>query len=338
MKILISSHYFYPSVGGGETNAEILAREFVNLGHSVKVVTHTPGNNLDSSGEPFPFSIIRVPSSLQLIKLVNWCDVYLQNGISIRAAWPLLFIKKKWVIRHLTWIKHGNSVNILKKIKLSLLRFANSISISQAISKSLPVSSTVIPNPYRDHLFQLMPNKKREKELVFLGRLVSDKGLRVLLEALILLKKQGVNPNLTVIGSGPEEEPLKKFAVSNELSKVTFIGQKIGSDLVSILNEHQIMVVPSLWQEPFGVVALEGIGCGCVIIGSEKGGLKDAIGPCGITFPNGDSEKLAEIILNILNDPGLLKNYQQKAEDHLKKHKQGVVAQNYIKVFNRTLQ
>ncbi|MCB0196579.1 MAG: glycosyltransferase family 1 protein, partial [Anaerolineae bacterium] len=70
MKILLSSRHFYPSIGGSETNAEILAREFTYLNHKVKVVTQTPGTNVDSSGSIFPFEVIRQPSSSKLLNLV----------------------------------------------------------------------------------------------------------------------------------------------------------------------------------------------------------------------------------------------------------------------------
>jgi glycosyltransferase involved in cell wall biosynthesis len=62
------------------------------------------------------------------------------------------------------------------------------------------------------------------------------------------------------------------------------------------MNRHRILVVPSIWEEPFGIVALEGIASGCLAIGSEGGGLADAIGACGMTFPNGDSTALAALL------------------------------------------
>ena len=55
--------------------------------------------------------------------------------------------------------------------------------------------------------------------------------------------------------------------------QVEFTGVLQGETLVRTLNAHRIMVVPSRTPEPFGVVALEGIACGCVVVGSEGGGL-----------------------------------------------------------------
>ena len=72
-----------------------------------------------------------------------------------------------------------------------------------------------------------------------------------------------------------------------------FVGGKFGDELATLLNQHRIMVVPSRWPEPFGLVALEGIACGCAVGGSEEGGLKEAMGPCGISFKNSDYSSLA---------------------------------------------
>ena len=65
---------------------------------------------------------------------------------------------------------------------------------------------------------------------------------------------------------------------------VSFVGPKSGDGLAEILNQHQILVVPSRWAEPFGIVAVEGIACGCVVVGSVAGGLPEAIGGCGVNF------------------------------------------------------
>ena len=93
------------------------------------------------------------------------------------------------------------------------------------------------------------------------------------------------------------------------------------------------MVVPSRWQEPFGIVALEGIACGCVLVGSEGGGLKDAIGPCGMTFPNGSVDHLTQVLANLLSSPDQLQQYRKKANEHLLRHHPTEVAKAYLQVF-----
>jgi glycosyltransferase involved in cell wall biosynthesis len=114
---------------------------------------------------------------------------------------------------------------------------------------------------------------------------------------------------------------------------VTFAGAQTGTQLAATLNAHKILVVPSLWQEPFGVVALEGCACGCVVVGSEGGGLPEAIGPCGVTFPNGDSQALAVRIDELCSSPALLADFRAGARAHLASHSPHAIAAAYLQLF-----
>ena len=105
MKILISSYSFYPNIGGSEVNANVLASEFYRSGHQVKIITKTECNNKSSDDSIFAYRIIRNPSFYKKLKLVKWCDIYFHNGISLRDAWPLIIIKRPWVIRHQTYLR-----------------------------------------------------------------------------------------------------------------------------------------------------------------------------------------------------------------------------------------
>lgn len=339
MKVLIISTLFYPSIGGSQTNAEILAREFVNLGCEVKLITSTPGGQVDSLGNVFTFDIIRQPSIVQLLRHVWWCDVCLQNGLILRSAWAVYLAAKPLVIRHQTWIEGLDKVwNWKAYVKKKLLNYSVSIAISTKIAESLPFPSTLIHNPYRHKLFRIKPNVNRNRDIVYLGRLVRSKGVHVLFDALASLQKQQICPTVTIIGQGDEQPNLKRQAASLGLdSQVKFVGQQVGEALVELLNQHQIMVVPSLWNEPFGVVALEGIACGCVVVGSSGGGLQEAIGPCGLTFPNGEASKLAQILARLLSNPNDLEEYRIQAPGFLKSHRQDVIAQAYLSVLEATV-
>lgn len=335
MKILIYSPLFFPSVGGLENVVSILAHEFFAQGHKVKLISQTP----DPDGKFFPFDVIRRPSSWQFLNLLSWCDLFFQPSISLKGIWALPIQPKPWIVSHNNWYcRNDGSIGWQDYLKHFLIRFATNISVSQAVADHIASPSTVIPNPYRDDLFKQNPAIERDRELVFLGRLVTDKGADLLLQALANLKPQGLTPRLTLIGKGPEESVLKQLAAHLKItSQVDFVGAKVGKDLARSLNAHQIMVVPSRWQEPFGIVALEGIACGCVVVGSDGGGLKDAIGPCGVTFPNNDVDSLSQALAQLLCNPDQLQAYRRKAKAHLSQHHPAVVAQAYLRVFEEAL-
>jgi glycogen(starch) synthase len=336
MKILLTSLLFAPSIGGIETVSMLLAREFVAAGHSVRVATKTPGNHDASYG----FEVLRDPSFSELSKAASWCDVYFQNNISLPLALPLLITRRPWIITHQTWIpKPSGFSGMNHRLKLALLRFGRSIAISQAVAESLPVPSELIPNPYDASLFQMQSSVARSGDLVALGRLVSDKGFDLLVEALALLAREGQRPQLKIIGDGPEKPALVQQAKDLQVeNQITFLGAMTGTALAEELNRHRIAVIPSRWKEPFGVVALEAIACGCVPVGSKEGGLSDAIGPCGATFPNGDARALATELSKLLKNHELLLEYRQHAGEHLLRHHPSAIARQYLNLFASALE
>jgi glycosyltransferase involved in cell wall biosynthesis len=335
MRILIYSPMFHPSVGGLETIVSILAHEFVRQGHEVKLVCGTEANGSNS----FPFEVYRQSSPSQLLKLARWCDIYFQANVSLKGIWPLLVIRRPLVVSHQGWYCRSNGrIGWQDNLKQRVARHAYNISASQAVANHLSSHSIVVPNSYREDIFRLMPEVARNKHLVFLGRLVSDKGADLLLDALALLKHQGLRPQLTIIGIGPEESKLKQQAERLGIDEqIEFAGLKTGPELTRMLNAHQIMVAPARWQEPFGIVALEGIACGCVVVGSEGGGLKDAIGLCGVTFPNGDVEALTQALTELLVNEQKLSDYRSHAESHLLRHRKEEIAKSYLQVFENIL-
>lgn len=334
MNILIYSRPFYPDIGGIETLVNILANEFTRLGHDVTIVTQTPAKDADD----FPFAVVRRPGPMEFLELVRSCDVYFQPNISLRGLWPLAVVRRPWVASHNTWYARANGrLAPQDRLKLFLARFATGISISDAVAEHITAASRVIPNTY-ERVFRLLPGLKRTKDIVFAGRLVSDKGVDVLLDALKLLKARDLSPSVTIVGSGPEEAALRiqtrKLGLED---RVEFTGVKQGEALAETFNAHRILVVPSRWNEPFGIVALEGIACGCAAVGSAGGGLKDAIGPCGLTFPNGNSEALAKVLAELLTDDAKLASFQEHARSHLMNHRPELVASAYLQVFEKAI-
>jgi glycogen synthase len=330
MRILIYAYAFLPQLGGIETSTESLARGFVRLGHDVRVATPTP----NPAPDDFPFPVYRRPGARKLLALVCWSQVVLHNNISLRAVWPLLFCPRRWVVAHQTGLRRPDgSLGPIDRLKRAALRFARSIAISDATAAAVPNVAAIVPNPYGDHLFRNLHPAARPYDLAFLGRLVSDKGCALLLDAMAALARQNLRPRLLVIGDGPEGRDLRAQAQRLGLSaQVEFAGPLAGEALVRRLNEARILVVPSLWEEPFGIVALEGIACGLAVVGSAGGGLPQAIGPCGVTFPNGDVAGLTTRLAELLGEPSRIGQLLAGAPVHLAQHGAEAAARAYIGV------
>ena len=332
MRILIYSRAFLPQVGGLELNVAQIAEQFVQRGHEVVVITTTPDNGSDGLRYP----VFRNPGPFEFLRWMRWCEVFHHPNVSLRGFWPMLLVWRPWVVTHHSWYRRPDGrIAWRDRLKRFILRFAaGSIAVSKAIADDLATPSVVVNNAYRDKLFRILPRVDRSLDLVFLGRLVSDKGADILLEALRILADRGYRPGLTVVGEGPErpalEVQVRRLALADS---VQFLGEKTGEELVRVLNQHKVLVAPSRYSEPFGIVALEGIACGCLVVGSEGGGLKDAIGHCGRTFPNGDSATLAKVLGALLRDPVTMAACLRGAPEHLSVHTGAHVMQRYIEVF-----
>jgi glycogen(starch) synthase len=333
MKILFSSYLFHPSVGGIESVSRVLAKKFAAAGNDVHVITQSAGDAVPGAN----YEVTRRPSIAQLLSLLRRCDLFFQNNISLRSLIPALILRKPTLIVHQTWLQNTRGgIGWHNRVKQFLLRLVTNVAISKAVADRLNAHSFVIGNPYDDAVFRLVPNLVRDKNLIFVGRLVSDKGVDVLLHALKLLENDNFFPNVTIVGGGPEEKNLRRLAAELGLDRqLTFAGQKSGAPLAEILNQHRVLVVPSRWPEPFGVVALEGIACGCVVVGSEKGGLKEAIGPCGVTFENENACALADQLKRLLNEPNLHADLRQQTARHLARFQSDAVAASSLRLMEK---
>jgi glycosyltransferase involved in cell wall biosynthesis len=337
MKILIDSPAFLPRIGGLEINVANLAEQLTGQGHAIAVLTRTA----DAGPEhEFSYRVVRRPSPWEVLRWVRWCDVYFQANVGLRGLWPLLVVRRPWAVSHHSWYRRPDGrIAWQDRLKRRLLsRTVVSIAVSRAMAEDLATPSVVIPNAYRDRLFRRLPGVERSGDLVFVGRLVSDKGVDVLLDALVLLAGEGLRPRLAVVGEGPEGPRLREQASRLGIADhVEFLGPQTGEALVEILNRHRVLVVPSRYNEPFGIVALEGIACGCVAAGSEGGGLKEAIGPCGRTFRNGDAADLARVLRDLLRHPEGHAEHLRSAAAHLAVHTSAGMAAAYLREIERGL-
>jgi len=303
------------------------------LGSTVTVLTNTLGD--EGTAE---YEIVRRPSFKKLRQLGLNSDIIFQNNISLKTLLPLLSCRKPVVVGHQGPITRLNGRRGWQDyLKLATLPLCRHISNSAAIAATLPVKSVVIGNPFETAEFAGLREIPRTNDIVFMGRLVSQKGCDLLLRALSILKREGICPSLSVIGDGPEMPELKRLTVELGLSgQVLFLGT-IREGRGKTVAQHRIMAVPSSYAEPFGVVALEGIASGCVIVASSAGGLPEAVGPCGILFPNGDAGALAAAIKDLLASPSLQKRLQSASASHLERFQPDAVAKKYLDVFQSAL-
>lgn len=334
MNILMTSVFFYPHIGGIETVTEYLADEFTRMGHHVTVVTRTS----EAGEKTFPYKVLRQPSKRELWKVFKDCEVFVHQGISLNWVWPLFLKRKPWfVVYHQVYYQPG----ILGKLKKLCSSFSHNIAVSNTTAKGSGLKDvTVIYNSFNSQYYHNGKNINRDG-IVYVGKVTKAKGVDVLIEGFNLFKKKTSNSmKLTIVGGSNiqhESDIFKNQASNSEYAKdIIFTGFKQPMEINEILNRNKIQVVPSVAAEAFGVVVLEGLSCGCRMVGSDGDGIAEAMHGCGHLFKKGDSKDLCEkLILSDLQTDEEYNIVQKKTEqwlDHLCLRK---VAERYIQEFDK---
>jgi glycogen(starch) synthase len=341
MKICIFSKPFHPAIGGLEQIAKILAHEFALAGHAVEVVT----SQVDNSSEDiqFLFKITRTSQFKEIYNAFRRSDIILFMNFTFFGV-PIAMLAKRSII-----LSHHGIYNSTKNIKIMLLeylkkqltRFFLNISVSNFVAKNIPGKSIVIPNAYDNSLFSYT-KIQRISDFVFCGRLVSEKGVNIVLNALNIVLNNYPKTILTIVGDGPERNTLQKKINLNKSEKnVNFTGSLRGEALANKLREHSCILIPSLGTEAFGIVALEGIASCDTVISSNNGGLPEAVGDCGILIePTVNALVTAMISVLQAKESRLPLPGQPSIEQravHLQKHAPKQVAQCYLNVFRQAI-
>ncbi|MFV8336875.1 glycosyltransferase family 4 protein [Flavobacterium sp. RSP29] len=337
MKILFFSHSFYPSVGGIETVSMQLATNFEERTDVLIIVV---SRTKEIGNWQLPFEVVRDPSTKKLVSLLKWCDVVFENNPCFGMSWLNFIIRKPKVVALHTWIVvPGTKITLLQKLKKTMLTDYNAvIACSNKIKLYTFEKSQVIENAYDTTLY--VDNKEsKNKDFVFLGRLVSDKGADMCIELIQELKKNDRKEySLTIIGDGPEMEYLKELTKTYNLNhQIRFLGFLKGIAIVRELNNHRFLLVPSRWEEPFGLVVLEGMACGCIPIVSDGGGLPDAVGKAGVLFKRNSLLSLVQTTKKLLENNADQTNLIQLANAHLSLHTHKEVSQRYFNVILKAL-
>jgi glycogen(starch) synthase len=159
-----------------------------------------------------------------------------------------------------------------------------------------------------------------EKLVLFVGRLVYEKGFQLALDAMPGVVERVANVRFLVAGSGTHEAELKQQAERLGLSAHGgFLGW-IGDDVLhSLYRIADLCVVPSIY-EPFGLVALEAMASGCPCIVADTGGLREVVPVgerVGLRFNGGDAEHLGVMIERLLVDDALRERLVTEASEHV---------------------
>ncbi len=161
---------------------------------------------------------------------------------------------------------------------------------------------------------------KKQKQIIFVGRIVKEKGVDLFAKSICEIYPHFKDWNFKIVGS-PKlginvfDEFSKKIkkdfeSLGHRAKMIGFINSK---DLNKIMSKTSIIVIPSVWNEPFGLVAVEAMSNGIAIIASRSGGLPEIIRRNGILIDEIDEKKISNELLKLMTDASLLKDFQKKS-------------------------
>jgi glycosyltransferase involved in cell wall biosynthesis len=165
----------------------------------------------------------------------------------------------------------------------------------------------VVPNAVDAHRFHPLSAAEKAKTRAalgwqpedhvcgYIGRLVEEKGLADLVEA---LAGCSARTRLVMVGNGPFEAALRAQIAALKLeSRVELLPARRQDQLAPLMAALDVLVLPSRttprWKEQFGRVIIEAQACGVPVVGSSSGAIPDVVGDAGLIFPEGDASELA---------------------------------------------
>jgi glycosyltransferase involved in cell wall biosynthesis len=144
-----------------------------------------------------------------------------------------------------------------------------------------------------------------EPTVAFAGRFVREKGVDVLLRAFAKVVQHIPAARLVICGDGPARMSIKRLAAELNLTgSVSMLGFRPNEEVERIFREAWAVAIPSIWEEPFGQVAIEAMMNGVAVVASDSGGLSGIVrtGQTGFLVPPGDEEALAVALLRVLGE------------------------------------
>jgi len=299
----------------------------------------------------FKTVVLGVTSSISykpIGQIVNICMENRIDVIIVHHPSPLLWAFIPLLKRRMKQIKivlyaHNNANNMIhtndwktRTMRKCLLKQAynssdNVFAISHSVKKSLigllnvhDEKVNVIYNGIDLQRFNVERDIKNSTvQIIYVGRIIKEKGVQVLVEAISRLPSNLPSYHLNIIGDGPYLENIKKMiSEKKQEERISVLGAM--RQIPEIMAKSDIFVHPAIWEEGFGIAIVEAMASGLICIATNRGAIPELIDDQinGYLVESNSAtamaEKLAEIITNIYTDGSDCVRYQarKKAEKY----------------------
>jgi glycosyltransferase involved in cell wall biosynthesis len=338
VKIAIMVGGFLPKwLGGTEIATYNLARHLARRGHEVHVITsRDKGQPSETVVEGFRLhrlSIMRIRylgavlfwiKPLGLLKRID-PDVILVQSMILGMGGYLakLLLKKPYVVwgqgdEYLRWLFKGTISKIVLKHAAAAL--ASTQDMATTLKRTYQRDITVVPNGIDIEQFSEAATLRKSARnklgiqdtdmvLVFVGRLLTSKGLVYLLKSMPIVLQHANNIKLVMVGDGADRSLLEQMALELGLqNNIIFTGMVPNEAVPGYLAAADIFVFPSL-SEGFGIVVVEAMASGLPLVSTNVHGLPEIIenGQNGLLVEPRSPEQIAEKVLLLVESDDLRK-------------------------------
>lgn len=332
MRILFWTDWFLPSIGGVEVFSARLLPALARRGHRITVVAghHRAGlpDESDFLGvtiRRFWFHQVLAANDVERLAETIGCVAQLKQAVapevihlntlgpsvlfqlqsSARCSAPVLLTLHSPLSAELVGADtlYGRALRSARWVN------CNSHALRRDLSRHLPElerRSSVIYYGMEPPALQPAPRPTRDPIVLGYGRLVADKGFDLVVRAFAAVQRRFPGARLVLAGEGAARPELERLAAECGLADaVQFVGPVSPEDVPALINTSSLVVVPSRWDEPFGLVALEAALMARPVIAARAGGLVEAVedGVTGILVDKESPGQLADAVIRLLDDP-----------------------------------
>jgi len=226
-------------------------------------------------------------------------------------------------------IPHNNEGTVAKKrIKQFVLKTADLVICHTSLSRLAALKEGVSAArirviPLGVDLAQFHPVANRPESILFVGRLVPEKGVLVLYDAFKRLSKTYPNLKLNLVGAGPLEKAIKELTRRDNLTNRVTIRAIPYSKISQSYRVNEYFVLPSYsnttWEEQYGVALVEAMASGMAIVATKSGAIPEVLGKAGIIVPPKSSTHLAQALEKLIRNVRLRKKLKIAAHERAKR-------------------
>lgn len=371
MKIGIVSPYYIDRFGGVQAHILATRSELIRRGHEVKIIAPsarkagqskefsnfiTVGASAEIKSKfintTFPVAMSVKPGEIKnLLEEENFDVLHVHEPYFLMLPYQFVSEATCPVVgtMHANWAESIKNKTLSRTLRRHFKKAATKVDVLTAVSpaagafarKGVDKDFTIVPNgielaAFNPKDFKISPHKnKTKKTILYVGRLEKRKGVMCLVKAYQKLIETTDDLELIIAGSGPTGRTLKDYVKRHKLSNVKFLGHVTEQDKKELLRSADVYCSPALFGESFGIVLLEAMAMGAVVVAGNNPGYSYVMqdrGSFSIIDPE-STEEFATKLKVMLEDKEVRKLWLEWADEYVKQFDYKVVTDQYERIY-----